>query len=394
MNSSRFFIEVDCFQQRGRGQSVSGDVYLQKRYNNRIIQVLSDGAGSGIKANVIASVIASMAVNYTYAGEPVLRAAKAIIETFARGDRKDDVNQATFTIIDINDDGQVKTIEFENPPVVILRNGKIFSPPRIQEMFDVESGYHLPLYITEFQAEVEDRIITFSDGVTLSGYATRRMPQGWQRKGVVNMLCKTVADEHRISASHLCKRVVEMAEMNDLFVIKNDMSCASVYFRQPRKILVVTGPPFNQEKDRLLAEIITQYEGSTVICGGTTAQIVARESGKEISVVLKKDASGLPPESKMDGVSMITEGVLTLGRVKVILSSIRNSSVKGNGIDMRLVRMLLEHDIVEFIVGTRINPIHQDPNLPVELELRRNVVKDIAWLLESKYMKEVNISYL
>lgn len=278
--------------------------------------------------------------------------------------------------------------------MVILRNGKIFSPPRIQEMFDVESGYHLPLYITEFQAEVEDRIITFSDGVTLSGYATRRMPQGWQRKGVVNMLCKTVADEHRISASHLCKRVVEMAEMNDLFVVKNDMSCASVYFRQPRKILVVTGPPFNQEKDRLLAEIITQYEGSTVICGGTTAQIVARESGKEISVVLKKDASGLPPESKMDGVSMITEGVLTLGRVKVILSSIRNSSVKGNGIDMRLVRMLLEHDIVEFIVGTRINPIHQDPNLPVELELRRNVVKDIAWLLESKYMKEVNISYL
>ena len=131
-----------------------------------------------------------------------------------------------------------------------------------------------------------------------------------------------------------------------------------------------------------------------MICGGTTASIVSKELGREVSVLLGRDPSGLPNASSMEGVTMITEGVLTLGRVKGILENIAEPTVKGRGIDINLTRQLLNHDLVEFIVGTRINSMHQDPNIPVELELRRNVVKDIGSMLKNKFFKEVWIEYI
>ena len=96
----------------------------------------------------------------------------------------------------------------------------------------------------------------------------------------------------------------------------------------------------------------------------------------------------------MPGVNLITEGVLTLARVKSLLEQTPTSDLPGQGTDFELARILLEHDRIDFVVGTRINPQHQDPALPVELELRRNVIKEIARLLATKFLKEIRIEYL
>ena len=394
MRNSKYFIEVDCFQRSEKGNAISGDVYLQKRCKNRIILVLSDGEGSGVKANVIASVIASMAINYTLQEEPVLRAAQAVVETFARGDKSDDAKQATFSIVDINENGAAKIIEFENPPSVVMRGKDILDVPRRKYIFEANSALELTLHITEFEAQPEDRIVLYTDGVTASGMGTRRMPKGWQERDIAQFLRNAVSSQGDVSARQLCRSVIGKAESNDLFAIKNDMSCACVYFRQPRKILVCSGPPFDGKRDGELAELVRTYPGTKIVCGGTTAQIIARELKREVSVSLKRDPSGLPPTSRMEGVDLVTEGVLTLGKVKVLLDALGNTEVSGKGTDARMARMLLEHDIIDFVVGTRINPVHQDPTLPVELELRRNVVKEIARSLESKFMKEVNLKFV
>lgn len=197
-----------------------------------------------------------------------------------------------------------------------------------------------------------------------------------------------------ISAREMATAIVNKAEANDLFVPKSDLSCISVYFRQPRRLLLCSGPPFNETNDRKLAERINGWNGTAVICGGTTAAIVARELRREISVNLRRDISGLPPTSSMPGVDLITEGVLTLARVKSLLEQVSSSELNGQGTDFELSRILLEHDRIDFVVGTRINPQHQDPALPVELELRRNVIKEIARLLETKFLKEIRIEYL
>ena len=172
------------------------------------------------------------------------------------------------------------------------------------------------------------------------------------------------------------------------------MTCGVVYFRRPRKIIVCTGAPYNEKKDEILADMVSQYEGSKLICGGTTSQIISRELGRSITVELKRDSAGLPPTSMMSGVDLITEGVLTLSRVKLLLDRNSDGNITQTGTDGRVARMLLQHDIIEFVVGTRINPTHQDPSLPVELELRRNLVKDLSKLLEKKYLKEVKIQYI
>ena len=100
----------------------------------------------------------------------------------------------------------------------------------------------------------------------------------------------------------------------------------------------------------------------------------------------------LPPLSYMEGIDLITEGILTLSKVERLLT--QGVPEKSQGPANDLVNLIQNSDKITFIVGTRINVAHQDPNLPVELEIRRNVVKKIKYLLETKFLKDVEITYL
>lgn len=393
-NTPNSFIEVACSQISEKGQSVSGDVYLKERYNGHTIFILSDGAGSGIRANVIASVIASMALNYTKEQRPMPQTARAVIETFARGQHSNDLMQATFSIVDIDDNGEVNMLEFANPQALFIRNEKQLEIPRQREIITVGREHYLAVYLSNITMKEGDRIVMYTDGVSLSGYGTRRMPEGWGDDGVKNRILEMVSSDPNISAADLSRNIILDCEANELFSVKSDMTCASVYFRKPRKILVCSGPPYDEQHDKELTDMVLSYNGSKIICGGTTSQIVSRESGRDISVIMKRDPSRLPPASNMDGVDMITEGVLTLSKVRLMLGALKSDFVTGPGIDSKFVRMLLSHDIVDFVVGTKVNAMHHAPNLPMELELRRNIIKDIAKLLEDKFMKQVNIRYI
>jgi hypothetical protein len=135
--------------------------------------------------------------------------------------------------------------------------------------------------------------------------------------------------------------------------------------------------------------------GRKVICGGTTANIIARLLNRSI----KMDASQplhpkIPPAARMEGFDLVTEGMLTLSEVlRLLEEGFAPEDMKSNPA-VRLANLLLDSDIVKFAVGTRINEAHQDPNIPVELGLRRTIVKRIAQVLESKYMKRALIQYL
>ncbi len=387
-NSDRFFIEADSRSLSEKGQTVSGDVCLQRRYGGHTVIVLSDGAGSGVRANVVAHVIGSMALNYTLAGEPPLHAAQTILRTFVPDNDRPGRN-ATFTILNIRRNGEVHLAEAGNPSYILLRGE--------DEVVPVRKCIHIDdseLYVSTFGAQPEDRIVLLSDGVTMSGRMTRRLPEGWGRAGVLALCREAIEASPTVSARELCRTVIARAELNDLFSPKNDMTCAVVYFRQPRRILVCSGPPFNESQDDVLADMVAKYHGTKLICGGTTAQIISRELKRPVAVELKRDPAGLPPTSMMEGVDLVTEGVLTLSKVKSLLEHASGSDIPQKGTDGIVARMLLEHDVIEFVVGTRINPMHQDPNLPVELELRRNLIKGLAQILENKFMKEVKVQYI
>ena len=203
-----------------------------------------------------------------------------------------------------------------------------------------------------------------------------------------------VKSEVSISAIMLSGKIVTMAHKNDVYKAKDDISCATIYFREPRKLMICTGPPYEKEKDQKLASMVKESAGKVIICGGTTADIVARELNKAVIDELIFEDPELPPESFIDGIDLVTEGILTLQKVNEILKSYNNSVRLGKGPADKIVKLIMESDEIHFIIGTKINVAHQDPNLPVDLEIRRTVVKRIARLLEEKWLKKVSFEYI
>ncbi len=102
--------------------------------------------------------------------------------------------------------------------------------------------------------------------------------------------------------------------------------------------------------------------------------------------------SGLPPISKIEGIDLVTEGILTLTEA---LNVLEGKQRFGNDSPATLLAdFLLNSDEVHLLVGTKINEAHQDPNLPVELEIRRSLIKRIADVLEVDYLKEVYLRFI
>lgn len=387
------FIEVDHFQKNKHGNVVCGDCFMSRKLEEgRIISVLSDGLGSGIKASVLSTMTATMAMNYVAMNESILRTAKSIISTLPQ-DLVRKISYSTFCILDIDCFGNTKIIEYETPSFYLFRNGvpvEINKEKIPIERTDLANTF---LWISEFQLQKEDRLICFSDGVSQSGMGTPTMPFGWD-KAIRNYIAEIILHIPQISALELARKIVIQAERNDGYKLLDDTSCCVVYRRTPRNLLICTGPPYDEKKDKYLADRVKNFTGKKILCGGTTASIVSRELKIPIEVNLNIVDKELPPSSIMDGVDLVTEGVLTLSKVERLLSLTRTERAKEAGPAEQFIRLLQDSDKITFIVGTRINIAHQDPNLPVELEIRRNVVKKIKFLLETKYLKDVEINYI
>jgi hypothetical protein len=390
-----FYIEVNSQQKNHDGERICGDVFLNRyiKEENRVIAVLSDGMGHGVKANILATLTSTMALNFTREHKEVDRIAELIMNTLpVCSERK--ISYSTFTIIDIESGGRATILEYDNPSAIVLRGNQIFDPGWKKVV--LEKGKHSGkiLKTCTFMPEKEDRIIFCSDGVSQSGMGSEQYPFGWERENISNYAASLVTSEASISAMMLAGKIVTMAHKNDSYKAKDDISCATIYFRDPRKLLICTGPPYEKDKDKDLSSKVSAYKGKVILCGGTTADIIARELGRAIVDELIFEDPELPPESFLEGIDLVTEGILTLQKVNEILKTYNNSVKLGKGPADKIVRFIMESDEIHFIIGTRINIAHQDPNLPVDLEIRRTVVKRIARLLEEKWLKKVTFEYI
>jgi hypothetical protein len=390
-----FYIELNCQQRNHDGERICGDVFMHRRVKeeNRIVAVLSDGMGHGVKANMLATLTATMALNFTEEHKDFGKIAEIIMKTLpVCSVRK--ISYATFTIVDIEIGGVVNILEYDNPETFIVRNNEVFEPGWQCVILDSEKGKGKELRSCSFTPEKEDRIVFCSDGITQSGMGSDSLPFGWERERLVEFVLNETKSNIFISAHELGERVVKKAIQNDNFMPKDDASCAVIYFREPRKMLICTGPPFEEDNDKVYARKVAEFEGKKVLCGATTGDIISREWGNEIEDTFDFIDLDLPPVSYMDGVNLITEGILTLTKVSNILKDYNQNTMLDKGPAGLIVSMILQSDEIDFIVGTRINIAHQDPSLPVELEIRRTVVKRIAAILEEKFLKEVKIEFI
>jgi hypothetical protein len=383
---NKVFTDISHFQKQKNGQHSFGDVILKKliREENRKIAVLSDGMGSGIKANVLAGLTASMAINFIAEHRNISDASELIMNILPEcSERK--VSYSTFFIADIEDDKSVNMIVYDSPLPVIVRNGRIFDPGWDHTELTSENHRGKRIYTAALKPVSGDRIIGFTDGISQSGLG---FGGEWGRDGAEKYILQTLSSDKEISAADLCEKLVNKAEMNDKFTLKDDASVLALHFREPRELLICSGAPVSKENDFAYAQEFKNFEGKKIIAGGTTSEIIARELGLRFKDTMFSLNDGLPPISILESVDLVTEGVMTLSRAERILRDDSLDPVK-DGAAERLVRLVLNSDSIKFLTGGSSNEYHFD----LQYKMRIQLIKDIAELLERKFLKKTEIKF-
>ncbi len=386
------FLEIDLAQRAKDGQSICGDAFMSHPVpgKDRILSVLSDGLGSGVKANILSSMTATMALRFAASDMDFIHSAEIMMEALPVC-RVRKISYATFTVVDSVLKGWTRIIEMDNPGSLVIRNGEVL-PLSYREVASPKWN-NRKILLTELLTRPEDRIILMSDGITQSGMGSHSYPLGWGEEGCRNFTLSTVRKRPDISARELASSILDEALSKEILgKAGDDMTCSVMYFRRPRNLILLTGPPFSRDKDGQYARMLDEFDGTKVICGGTTADIVSRELKRSIETDLDSGASGIPPLSMMKGVDLVTEGILTLTEANKILES--NQGFDRPDPAAKLARLLIGNDVIRFVVGTRINEAHQDPSLPVEIEIRRNMIKTMAKTLNERYLKKTSVRYI
>ncbi|MDX9735771.1 MAG: SpoIIE family protein phosphatase, partial [Thermoanaerobaculia bacterium] len=301
---------------------------------------------------------------------------------------------STFTIVDMDRKGETRIVEYDNPPFLLIREGEAVSLPHQEMRLPTAMGRDAVIREARFSALPGDRIVVCSDGVTQAGVGQRGTPLGWGSEAEADFLRGILKERPDISARQLARALVHKALSLDGHKAKDDISCGVIYLRKPREVLVFTGASVDRAMDKEMARIALAFEGRKVICGGTTAGILSRELGRPLEMDLRELDPDVPPVSTLEGFDLVTEGAITLAAVARMLDEQDAPELERPNAATRLAGVLLDGDIIHIVAGTKINEALQDPNLPQDLDIRRNLLRRLHRVLTEKFLKEVKIRFI
>lgn len=383
------FIETSWASHNHWGEELCGDKVEVVKSEKGVLMVLSDGLGSGVKANILSSLTSKIIASMVSAGAPI----KDVVETIASTlpvCKVREVAYSTFTMLQIDRQGNAYFVEFDNPSLVLLREGKRVFVPWVEQNI---SGKQVRE--AHMKLKLGDIAVTFSDGVIHAGVG-RTLDLGWHHESVVRFLeagyrpIDTATDvQHRL-----------LSKCWDLYQGQcgDDTTVAALRICEPKPCYVMVGPPVHPEDDETIVNDLLACPGIKVICGGTTSQIVSKRIGKDLEIDLQYISPEVPPIAHMEGVDLITEGVVTLGRTLEILeryAATHDADVlteKKDGAYLLAETLTEKCTSVKFFVGRALNPAHQNPNLPISLSIKLRLVKDIAECLK-RLGKQVHLQY-
>ena len=380
----RLFYEWGTKQLQKHGEELCGDNVDVARHADSMTVALSDGLGSGVKANIL-SILTTRIVMHLMENELSL---SQVVETLSSTLPVCEVRKlaySTFAIGQFFSEGYARVVEFDTPPVILLRKRK--SVPVAYEEREIEGK---TVRESDLKLELGDWVVFISDGVLNAGIGGL-YPLGWGLAQVARFL-----EEHchpDLSAQELANKLVQTVQ--ELYCGRpgDDVSVAIIKVRHKLMATVLTGPPADRSTDKAVVASFAQHPGFLVVCGGTTAKIVAHHLGdKPLEVDLATIKPDVPPLARMEGVDLTTEGILTLTRANNLIHSGATKETVKFDTDgaSALVRLCLDVDYIHFIVGLSVNPAHQNPDLPGQLGMKLAVVREIAEQLR-KRGKEVTI---
>jgi len=379
----RLYYEWGTRQVCKHGEELCGDSIAISRLADSVTLALSDGLGSGVKANILSTLTTRIAMHLLQNDLPLAEVVKTMSETLPVCQVRK-LAYSTFTIAQFYTNGLARVVEFDAPPIVLLRRRKV--APIIANERTIENK---TIHESIVDLELGDWVVFFSDGVLNAGIGGV-YPLGWGWEQAAQFVKEKAHPE--LSAQDLADRIVET--VNELYAHSpgDDVSVVTIKVRRKLVATVLTGPPSEKGSEENLISRFKQRGGRLIVCGGTTAKIVATHLGQPLEVDLGTMTSEVPPVARIPGIDLVTEGILTLTKASEVLRAGTTKHAvryKTDGASA-LVRQLLEVDHIHFLVGQAVNPAHQNPELPHQLGIRLAVVREIAEELRSRG-KEVSI---
>ena len=357
--------------------------------NDTTICVLADGLGSGVKANILSTLTSKIISTMIAGGMPI----EACVETIAATLPICQVRQiaySTFSIIKVTNNKQVQLIQFDNPMIVVLRNGENYEYP-----YTTRTVSGKTIHESQFDVQENDIFIAMSDGVVYAGVG-KEFNYGWERENVINFA------EANYLPSNTAKSIAGLLvdECNALYAGEpgDDTTVAVVKIRKRHPVNLVIGPPSTPDQDMKMMNLFFAKEGEKIVCGGTTSKIVSRYLGKELRPSLDYLDPEVPPISELDGVDLVTEGVITISKVLTLANNYLDGSdttswtFKKDGASLIAQELIEKATDINFFVGKAINPAHQNPDLPITFGIKIQLIENLAKALE-QMGKSIKVSY-
>lgn len=373
------------------GEQLCGDhVDVVEQGDNSTVIVLADGLGSGVKASILSTLTSKIISTMMAEGLTLEDCVETIAQTLpicsVRG-----VAYSTFSILHLVDNREMELIQYDNPMVILLRDGKNYDYPKTEMNIGGKKIYKSVVKLQE-----NDIFIAMSDGCPHAGIGLA-YNFGWKREDIIGFM-ETVA-----IAGYTAKTLstILIDEVNKLYAQKpgDDATACVVRIRRREPMNILFGPPSNRDDCNRMMSLFFSKEGKHIVCGGTTSSIAAKYLGKPVKTSLNFVKSDIPPIAEIEGVDLVTEGVITINRVveyaKDAVGDNRLYEKWSFGHDgaSLICRMLFEEATdINFFVGRAINPAHQNPDLPINFNIKMNLVEELSACLR-KMGKRIKVSY-
>lgn len=373
------------------GEEVCGDNFQTGSTENSKIMVLSDGLGSGIKASILAILTTEIITTMIEKGVDIEEVVNTVTRTLPVCKIRE-IAYSTFTIVQVFNDGRTKIVNYDNPRSIIIKGGEVFKPP-YKEI--IVNDKKIKSY--EFTMEEGDFVFIMSDGVVHAGLGNL-MNFGWGIDNIALYLKKMFIKTRDVK--EIVDNLIELTDSYYGFKPGDDATLIGIKAVERPQVMIFTGPPLDPKTDASYTQKFMEFEGKKIICGGTTGNIISKITGKEIEINLNLGKiTLLPPYGKMEGVDIVTEGVLTIQALNKMITLCKknmydiecNNGSEADGAE-KIFLIFRECDEIHILVGRKVNVFYHNPSLPFEMSIRSNLIREMAHNLE-RLGKKVILEY-
>lgn len=373
------------------GELLCGDhVEIVDQGENSQVIVLADGLGSGVKASILSTLTSKIISTMMAEGMKLEECVSTIAATLPICSVRE-VAYSTFTILHIIENSTVEIIQYDNPKVIFLRDYEIYEYPMTELMIDNKKILKSVINLQE-----DDIMIAMSDGCPHAGIGLA-YNFGWKEEDIAEFVRGLAVAGY--TAKTLATMLVDQCDKEYGYRPGDDATACIVKVRNREPMNILFGPPRNRDDADRMMSLFFSKNGKHIICGGTTSSIAAKYLGKTVKASLDFQGADVPPIAEIEGVDLVTEGVITISKVIEYAKDALDKnelyekwSFQRDGASL-ICRLLFEEATdINFYVGRAVNPAHQNPDLPITYNIKMNLVEELSECLQ-KMGKRIKVSY-